>query len=69
MTWHIGGRGRRRYQPAAANGANPADAFRLAVAARAAAVINVGTRALPAADVTGSAPRRRSSPLRLFVLR
>jgi len=68
MTWRIGGRGRRRYQSPAANGANPADAFRLAVAARAAAVINDGTRALPAADVTGSAPRRRSSPLRLFVL-
>jgi hypothetical protein len=69
MTWHIGGRGRRRSQSAAADGANRADAFRLAVATRAAALMNDGTRALPAADVAGSAPRRRSSPLRLFVLR
>lgn len=43
MTWHIAGRDRRRYRSAAADGANRADAFRLAVAARAAALMNDGT--------------------------
>lgn len=61
--------GRRRSPSAAADGANLPDAFRPAVAARVAALMNDGTRALPAAHVASSASRRRSSPLRLFVLR